>query len=190
MMRTWKLAVLAVAMLAATVSRAKADPLIFDFSFTNTNGNVSGTVTGQILGLVNNESSQAATQILIDQYPAGLNGIGATPVNVTSWNLHISNLFDVSDGQVTGGFFEAESNQIAGSPFLALDINPPNPSVGVLSNHVETDQGNGTLDIVPSPTPEPASIALLVSGFLGFGGFGLYRRRRGTTERESASAAL
>jgi hypothetical protein len=30
----------------------------------------------------------------------------------------------------------------------------------------------------PAPSPEPTTITLLASGFLGFGGFGLYRRRR------------
>jgi len=37
---------------------------------------------------------------------------------------------------------------------------------------------NTTFNFDPSPTPEPASITLLVSGCVAFGGFGLYRRRR------------
>ena len=40
----------------------------FIFSFTNSTGNVAGTVTGEILGLLNN-STCPATHVIIDSYP-------------------------------------------------------------------------------------------------------------------------
>jgi hypothetical protein len=38
----------------------------------------------------------------------------------------------------------------------------------------------------PLSTPEPATFTLLATGFLAFGGYGLFRRRRGTTETTPA----
>jgi hypothetical protein len=49
-----------------------AGPLDFMFSFSNTVGNVNGTVTGEIFGLSDNASNQAASNVILDSYPAGL----------------------------------------------------------------------------------------------------------------------
>jgi hypothetical protein len=66
-MRAFGILTLAFA-LAGGVTPARAD-LIFDFSFSNTTGNVAGTVTGEILGLTDNTALEAATDIVITSYP-------------------------------------------------------------------------------------------------------------------------
>jgi len=57
--------------LASGIDPARAD-LIFDFSFSNTTGNVAGTVTGEILGLADNTAGEAASDIEITSYPDAL----------------------------------------------------------------------------------------------------------------------
>ena len=56
-----------------SAGKAQAGPLLdFTFSFTDTTGGVSGTVTGEILGLSDN-STGAATDVLIESHAAALN---------------------------------------------------------------------------------------------------------------------
>jgi hypothetical protein len=193
MMRTMKLGALALALLAATAAQTQASLLNFDFSITNTIGDVSGTVTGEILGLSDNSTGPAA-EVLIDTFPAGLNNIaGPTPINATLWTSQDQNSFTVSAGQVIAGGFWAENGIFGNGNFFQLYINGdggPYNFVNLDGNdglYVWGDDGFAAANIVPagSVTPEPATLTLLGTGFFAIGGFGLLRRRRGNAPRSN-----
>jgi hypothetical protein len=153
--------------------------LNFDFSFTDTVGNTSGTVTGEIIGLADNGTS-AATDLVIDGYPAGLS-LSAVPwdiFNDGAWFI-VGNSFTVSGGEIiAANFFDSGPGEAIFSldnlGFNTLEDNGLPPNV--------TENAGGfagvTYTAVPAvvPTPEPVSIALLLSGLFGLR---LIRRRRG-----------
>ena len=90
----------------------------FLFSFTNTSGTVSGTVSGEIFGLTNNSTS-AATEVIITSAPSSL-GLGeATPIIATLWNDPIHNSFTELSGNLTAVNFSAKDLAVTGD-FLTL----------------------------------------------------------------------
>jgi hypothetical protein len=176
MTRTMTLGLLCVAVLAATAEQTEASALVFDFSFENTTGSIPGTVSGQILGLVDNEANQSASQVLIDALPpVFLQYTGLPPLNATSWSSQYVNDFTVSNGQITSVFFEASElpnfDQV-------LELGTPSQSdyaTFAISNFGGVE---GTDNLVNSATPEPVSLTLLGTGFLAFGAFHIVGRRR------------
>ena len=107
MNRSLRVAVAAIALFAASAASSQAT-LVFNFSFSNTIGNVNGTVTGRILGLSDN-STGAASQVLIDTFPVGLvNVAGAPPINPMFWDQQYQNSFTTVGGQVVSGSFHAQ----------------------------------------------------------------------------------
>jgi hypothetical protein len=64
------------------IPSANATLLNFDFSFTNTTGNVDGTVTGEIFGLTDNAVS-SASKIIITSAPDQLQFLGTGPFPIT-----------------------------------------------------------------------------------------------------------
>ena len=108
---------LAISGIVLLGTSAKADT--FDFSFTNTNppGNVSGTVTGEIILPGTNNYSGAATEVIIESFPSGLNSdLGAAPIDASLWDTQISNSFTEIGGVITSAGFNA--NQVAGQPLF------------------------------------------------------------------------
>jgi hypothetical protein len=109
---------IAAAATAAMLVPAKAVPINFDFSFTSTNP-VVGTVTGEVFGLSDNFTNQAATSVEIFSYPSAL-GLGPTPITLTAPpDMFNPNSFNVSGGLVTSANFAAF---VTGSPNFVLSL--------------------------------------------------------------------
>jgi hypothetical protein len=161
----------ASAAVIASLPAAKADN--FQFSFTNTYGDVSGTVTGEILGLTNNATS-AATSVIITGFPAALDLPFTSPINVTSWTVQQQNEFTETNGQVTAGaFWATESDTYR----FYLDGDGVYNFLGSDSLQVYGNNYIAADNITPlaaTAVPEPASLALLG---LSAGVIGLLRRR-------------
>ncbi|WP_414529543.1 hypothetical protein [Nodularia chucula] len=162
---------LAVGLCAINTSKASA--LNFSFSFSNNAGNTNGTVTGTIFGLTDNATS-AATQIIIDSFPAAL----GTPVDgliATNWNV-LGNSFTVANGALTGGNFSAQASA-SGICLNAPCFGPFNN--GLTFNQAGNTVGNngGFAALNPAglnpPTPIPwhfspeQSLALGIPLFIG-----------------------
>ena len=163
---------------------SRADTFTFTFSEDPLYGNVGGTVSGEIFGLVNN-STTAATEVLIQDYPSAFDFTGMPPINATDLENQIENSFTVVDDQIVAGSFYAY-NQPNPSQFgISLSLNYPGTNTnnltaidfsGVNGSAVLADiAGLEGLNISYVPdvpdVPEPdmfAAIAVLIVGAIGF----------------------
>jgi hypothetical protein len=199
MNRAMKLGLLAVAMLTATAGTVHADQILnYTFSFQNDGtGNVPGTVSGTLALDVAPSGSAYATSLLVESVPPGLSAFAPLPINLLSWT-NSGNAFTVTNGQVTYDQFTAYiiypytpyppydqvSFDLTGGPGNPDQANALAGWIGRPTNSNGPDQV-ADLGGLPAAhiarTPEPTSIALLASGFLAAGGFGLWRRRRTTS---------
>jgi len=158
----------------------------FIFSFANTIGNVSGTVTVEIMGLTNNTTGPAA-QVILLSYPASLDPqVADAGTNVTNWAFQDANVFTETSGVLVGEDFVAAANPGGGSTVDALlldNITPP-PASSPLNPSPIDFLGYGPLFAPANPlpfvnavetvppiagatTPEPSSQLLFVTGVLG-----------------------
>ncbi len=146
-------------------------------SLISDGANVSGTVTGQIFGLVDNLSDQPATQIVITSFPAGLTG---TPALIpTSYPLIFFNRFTVVNGVVTSNFIfhafdtatngEFQLDRAGGGSALSFDGN-----VYALTRNGATF---GPLNAGNTSAPEIDSTSAVVPLMFTFFGVLLHRRR-------------
>ena len=88
---------------------------VYSFSVTNTIGNVSGTFTGEIYGLLDNATSSASS-VVIETIPDGMFNLEAVPIDAISWDQQYQNSFTVSGGQIVGGAFWAQKRIGAVAP--------------------------------------------------------------------------
>lgn len=184
-------AVAAVAISAATRSNA----LTFYFSFTNTVGNVDGTVKGEIGGLTDN-STGPASAIIIDSYPAGLagpSGLGSypTPFDVLSaWSggTVVENSFTVSGGYIMQALFSitganGDNDQLFLNSACACFYGTGHTNYLDIGSNDQLNVWNvGRLYaadglVIEGGIPEPAAWALMTLGF-GLAGSALRRRSR------------
>jgi hypothetical protein len=169
---------------------AKGDNFNFSFSNDPTGpGNVNGTVTGEILGLVNNSTSPA-TSVLVDSYPAGLVSFGSytTPFDVlAAWTGTVGeNSFTEVGGVITGGgFYISGANGINDQLYIDSNCNCQMFGLDAGTNFIDIGSNDGldvwndngigasgvTFTAAGSSVPEPASWALLatVIGSLAYG---------------------
>jgi hypothetical protein len=185
MKRSVLLGVLAVAVAVCMPCQSQADQIL-DFSFTNTIGNVNGTVTGEIDLSFTGDGTGAASHVFVDSIPAGFPSIGTLPLDFLSPAVDPGvafNTFTVSGGAVTSANFGVYTDD-GYYPSVQLFLSP---KYGY--NYYLYDDVNGALvyasgaSFTPasSATPEPAALTLLGTGLFAVGGFGLWRRRRATT---------
>ena len=185
----------ALALLVSSVGQVKGES--FTFSITNTQPSipggvttVPGTVTGEIFGLPSNGTA-AATTVLIESFPAGLNSLESAPINATFWDQQNYNSFTVENDQVVSGGFQAF--QTAGNPSLSygfgLYINGGvgGPGTGNFNyvnldgtnaNAVWGDNGLAAANIRPIPEPASLTTLLLGIGIAGMAGFCGRRRKK------------
>jgi len=190
MKQTLLVCALAVLSLGVATRRAQASE-IFDFSFTNTTGNVPGTVTGQIVLPFNGDGSGAATHVYVDTMPPGLNAPVTAPFDATAYiysGTH-DNAFSVAAGQITSAnFFQLlDAGPQYGSldPYFELSTQFSNGSGNQLayfngypSSPVAFVRGGAATYTLESSTPEPATLTILGTGLFSIGAFGVRWRRK------------
>jgi hypothetical protein len=139
---------------------------------------VAGTVTGEIFWLTNDNTPGAASQVIVNSYPAGLpdpSNLGPAPIDVTAWGDQIANQFTESNGLLTSADFDA----LSGSPeegdlLLNLADNFTGDTFSLNAQYlVPSGVGSNVAAYTPVtaivPTPEPASAFLLAGVLLAVG---------------------
>jgi len=148
---------------------AQADPLVFDFSFNNTPsayGGTAGTVTGQIFGLMDNASGQAATDIVI----LSSGGPGAFPIDLGTVGTTIyANSFSVANGQIVSAEFGqifTENSYLNNA--LYLNLYGTYNLLQLPANYGNTGGFSGVTFTAETAgaVPEPASVLLFGGGLL------------------------
>lgn len=148
---------------------ARADD--FSFTFTNVTGNVGGTVTGEILGLVDN-STGPATDVIIESFPSALNAYLFTsytaPIDLLTfpWFGTGPNAFTESGGVITSASFGMDDGDF---DFVTLGT-----GCNILSSFCGDGFGNwqtanyvgGTATYGSSAAPEPSTLGLALAGIL------------------------
>lgn len=194
---------LATAALVATMSTSAA-AAVFDFSFSNVNGNTAGEVSGQIT-LPDGDGTFSATSIVVSDAPGGL-GLG-TPIDLVALEL-AGSVFGPTFVQSTGNEFTVTLGQIesagygfnilfpAGATNLsAVGINIRSGVSGVsntaqITTQVQgasnanfvSDTGASTLTFAPAnPSPVPLPLPGALLGGLALGAIAVSRFRRQST---------
>ena len=99
---------LAAGVLLMLCSIVQAQPLEFTYVIES-NTAVAGRVVGRVVGLENNTDNQAATQVIIESYPASLAGSFDSSGDVLQWNGSSPvNNFCVNGGVITCATFNNE----------------------------------------------------------------------------------
>jgi hypothetical protein len=111
-----KLHVIALAVILTAVfgTSAHADNFYFSFTANSTaDGNIPGTVTGELIGLNNNDTTATPTDIIIDTAPAG-DEVGPLPLDINAFVALAG-----SDGEkATAGSFNVQNDMIVGADIL------------------------------------------------------------------------
>lgn len=170
--------------LGAAAAQASA---VFDFSFSNEDGAVSGAVAGQVT-LPDGDGTFAATDFIVTQAPAALNlasiGFG-TPFGLSDFSNVDNNSFVVTGGTITSSDFFANLN---GSTAIALGSSIVGGDITFLDafnceclgSDGVLDNDSSTLTFSRAPAvPLPAAAPLLGAALMGAGILLRGRRRAG-----------
>lgn len=180
-MRFIKRILLSALVLAGMAGRVWADQ-VFDFSFTNTIGNVAGTVTGEVVLPFNGNGTAAASDVLIESFPTALSSIGIPPVDASGWTYQELNSFTVSSGQVTEAseFYAYTSTSY---PSSVIDLTTTTSYLaygpGPLSHgsNLEVFSDATLFNSAPAPSPEPTTATLFAAGLMACGTLRLLSQR-------------
>lgn len=162
--------------IAAVAMASSAEAVVFDFSFSNVEGPVAGTVEGS-LTLPDGDGMFAATSVIVDSAPAAL---GYTlPFDVlANLTLVVANSFTVAGGSITDAEFAAQDDPFLGSG-LSLGFTGFGSVLSIFQtgsvNDGVIDVSNSTLTFSRVAVPVPATAALLVGGLAAVG---IARRRK------------
>jgi hypothetical protein len=172
---------LALSGIVLSGTSAKADD--FSFTITNTDGNLSGTVSGEILGLTDNTTGPAA-QVLIESYPAAIASIvGPGPIDATQFLNQLVNSFTEVNGVVTAGSFVAYNPQPGIFDEFVINYGGQStmqacgyPCYQSGYYYVSTEGGFSAANTQPldppaSQVPEPSTLVLTLTGIVGLIGF-------------------
>jgi hypothetical protein len=163
------------------VCASPSQALTFQFSFTG----IGGTVTGEIDGLVDNDTS-SATHLVINSYPALLDvGVAAPFDAVATADGIFYNSFAVAGGVIQTYLFAANhAFQWGGTGGwqLCFSYNQQCQALAYLSDGTNTVSGSQVTFSQVAATPLPAALPLFATGL---GALGLLRWRR---RRKNAAA--
>jgi len=186
-------AVTVLSVLLALACQAKASPIVFDIvnGQLDDGASVTGTIT------INTTTGIATSA---DVSVGSPDNQVFTSANITTLET-LNNYRDPYTNTYVDTLIYIHQGTL-GNPYPDLGLLLPETSlIGVTTQIplvVGAIQGASTFEIsgypyVPevffssgslTPTPEPTTITMLVSGFFAAGGFGLYRRRRGRASGE------
>jgi hypothetical protein len=178
-MKSKLLGLMALVPLLGLSPSAQAATLNFDFSITNTVGDLSGTVTG-VIELPSACTTCSAVAVIINSIPLGFSSSveGLTfPLDTTTAAGSVpANTFTVVAGALTTEDYEAYVNGAGGWDFYLISSNPPYQ----LTDGVEHSVGSDTATFTPvgTTTPLPAALPLFASGLGALGLFGWRRKRK------------
>ncbi len=169
----------ATATVGTMLASAPAQALTFDFSFTEAGCSYSScTVSGEIDGLADNTSNEAASDVILEGYPSGASGIftNGPPVDVfTIAGVSISpNSFSVFGGEITAASLTASAIS-----FLFILSSPTGENL--LENtftDAEIQYESITFTPVGAATPIPAAAPLFATGLGAMGLLGWRRKRK------------
>jgi hypothetical protein len=175
----WVLSALLL-LIAASAPGARADD--FTVSFTNTIGNVPGTVVVDITGLTNNTTGAAASVIILS-HPTALNPqIADAGTTATLWTFQDANQFTETAGSLVFADFVASTIVDGTVAAIALDSSSTVVGIECPQNEHTALLGYGplfscggtpvlgvqtTFALAPATAPEPSSVALMLAG-IGF----------------------
>jgi hypothetical protein len=160
---------LALATVAISTLAQSASAATFNFSFSNVNGSVAGTVQGTIT-LPDGNGTFAASAVTVTSAPAALGYTTPLPLNLAIGNL-AQNTFTVVGGQINAGLsnffyvFPGNSNAIGLRADSAIFGSSnglvtffDSASGGFLGSPGVLNSNNSTLTFTSTAVPEPATV--------------------------------
>jgi len=172
----------AAALGLAITQSGQGQAATFDFSFSNTLGNVPGTVTGEIFGLADTGTS-AATDIVVTSAPAGV-GFSSYPVDIFTlpWTTD-ANSFTVTAGQIVDADFLSEGGPGSVAPHLVLNVGGAINSLNNIDGQYGVLNEDGLAGVTFTLVPEPSTWAMMLLGFAGLAFLGYRQTRKGHSGR-------